>query len=156
MAIEERQQKVDLMRLIGRSILKSEKGMYINTWGDGVIAGFDDPTQGLRCACKFVSHLDVDGVEVRVGVNWGVARITYNEITERTDIDGESVNVGARIEPLAQPGEVLASDVVCGLEELEKSDFLFTEKTIELRKSVGGTEAGDKIKVHSIKYYPNK
>jgi len=53
---EERANKVDLMRLIGKSILSSEQGLYTNTWGDGLIAAFDDPTQGLRCACKFVQH----------------------------------------------------------------------------------------------------
>ena len=54
---EDRQNKIDLLRLIGRAILKSEKGMYLNTWGDGVVAGFENSTDGLRCACKFISHL---------------------------------------------------------------------------------------------------
>lgn len=67
---DERANKVDLMRLIGKSVLSSEQGLYTNTWGDGLIAAFDDPTQGLRCACKFVQHLQVDGIDVRVGVSW--------------------------------------------------------------------------------------
>ena len=116
------------MRLIGKSVLSSEQGLYINTWGDGLIAAFDDPTQGLRCACKFVQHLQVDGIDVRVGVNWGAARIIYNEITERLDIDGESVNVGARLEPLAESGEVLVSNIVMGLDELDKAKFTFVTR----------------------------
>ncbi len=153
---EERSQKLDLMRLIGRSVLKSEKGIYTNTWGDGVVAAFDDPTQGLRCACKFVTHLHVDGIEARVGVSWGAARIRFNDITQRLDVDGESVNFGARLEPLAEPGEVLASDVVCALDNLDKGDFLFTAKEVELKKDVGEKKAGDKLRVYGVKYYPNK
>src|SRR6202035_5437750 len=73
----ERATKLDLMRLIGRSAFTSESAMFLNTWGDGIIAGFENPTEGLRCACKFVSHLDVDGISVRVGVNWGAVRVVY-------------------------------------------------------------------------------
>ncbi len=152
---EEREIKIDLVRLIGRSILSSEKGLYVNTWGDGLITAFDDPTQGLRGACKFVQHCQIDGIEVRVGVNWGSARITYNEITESLDIDGESVNIGARLEPLAESGEVLASDVVIGLEELDKSKFSFVSKQVELKKAVGDLKEGDKLPVYRVSYLPN-
>jgi class 3 adenylate cyclase len=141
MTDDERQLKVDLLRLIGRSILQSESGMYINTWGDGIVAAFEDPTQGLRCACKFVSHLDLDGIEVRVGVNWGLARIVYNEMTQRLDIDGESINIGARLEPLAIPGEVIASELVPNLPDLDKNKFLFAEKEVELKKAVANKSA---------------
>ncbi len=155
LSTEERSQKVDMMRLIGRSILNSSQGLYLNTWGDGLIVAFDDPTQGVECACRFVRHLDVDGIDVRIGINWGAARITYNEITQRMDIDGESVNVGARIEPLAEPGEILISDLVLGLQEFEKSKLTITEKFVELKKAVGTLEPGEKLKVHSVRLIPN-
>jgi hypothetical protein len=153
---EDRSQKLDLMRVIARSVLKTEQGLYLNTWGDGLIAAFDDPTQGLRCACKFVQHLNVDGIDVRVGVNWGAARITYNEVTERMDIDGATINIGARLEPLASPGEVLASDIIIGLPDLRKEDFTFVERDVELKKAVGGHKEGDKIKAFRVSYLPNR
>jgi class 3 adenylate cyclase len=153
---EERSHKLDLMRVVARSILKSEQGLYPNTWGDGLIAAFDDPTQGLRCACKFVQHLNVDGLDVRVGVSWGAARITYNEVTERMDVDGTSVNVGARLEPLASPGEVLAADIILSLPDLQKDDFNFIEREVELKKAVGSQVAGEKIKVYRVSYLPNR
>ncbi len=152
---DEREIKLDLVRLIGKSILSSEKGMYVNTWGDGIVTAFDDPTQGLRCACKFVQHCQIDGIEVRVGVSWGSARITYNQITESLDLDGESVNFGARLEPLAETGEVLASDVVIGLEELDKSKFSFVPKQVELKKAVGDLNEGDRLSVYRVSYLPN-
>ncbi|MGA2313074.1 MAG: adenylate/guanylate cyclase domain-containing protein [Xanthobacteraceae bacterium] len=94
-------------------------------------------------------------MDVRVGVNWGAARIVYNEITERLDIDGESVNVGARLEPLAESGEVLVSDVVVGLEELDKAKFSLVKRQVELKKAVGEMRVGDKIVVHRASYLPN-
>jgi class 3 adenylate cyclase len=153
---EERLQKLDLMRVIARSIIKSEQGIYLNTWGDGLVAAFDDPTQGLRCACKFVQHLNVDGIDVRVGVNWGAARIIYNEASERMDIDGSSVNIGARLEPLASPGEVLAADIIVNLPDLRKDDFNFIEREVELKKPVGELKEGDKLKVFRVSYLPNR
>jgi class 3 adenylate cyclase len=153
---EERTQKLDLMRVIARSVLKSEQGLYLNTWGDGLIAAFDDPTQGLRCACKFIQHLNVDGIDVRVGVSWGAARIVYNEVTERLDIDGASVNIGARLEPLASPGEVLASDIVVALPDLRRDDFTFLEREVELKKPADGKKVGEKVKAYRVTYLPNR
>lgn len=153
---DDRSQKLDLMRVVARSVLKSENGLYLNTWGDGLIAAFDDVTQGLRCACKFVQHLNVDGIDVRVGVSWGGARVVYNEATQRMDIDGSSVNIGARIEPLASPGEVLASDIVASLPDLRREDFTFLEREVKLEKAVGTNNAGDTIKVFRVSYLPNR
>jgi class 3 adenylate cyclase/cell division protein FtsL len=152
---EERSQKVDMMRLIGRSVLNSAQGLYLNTWGDGLIVAFENPTQGIECACRFVRHLDVDGVDVRIGISWGAARVTYNEVTQRMDVDGESVNVGARIEPLAEPGEVLVADIVLGLQDFEREKFVISEKLVELKKAAGDLEAGEKLKVHSVRLMPN-
>ena len=93
--------------------------------------------------------LSIDGLDTRIGVNWGAARIAYNEITDRFDIDGESINMGARLEPLAEPGEVLTSEVVMSL------DVIKEKKVEELKKAVGNLKIGDTLKVYSVKFYPN-
>jgi len=72
------------------------------------------------------------------------------------DIDGASVNVEARLEPLASPGEVLASDVIIALPDLRREDFTFLEREVELKKSVGEHKQGDKIKVFRVSYLPNR
>jgi class 3 adenylate cyclase len=155
LALDERTHTLDLMRLLSKAVLKSDKGLYLNTWGDGIVAAFDDVTQGLRCACKFVQHLQIDGIDVRVGASWGAARIAHNEVTDRLDIDGESVNVGARIEPLAESGEVLASDLIIGLDELDRTKFSFVPRDVELKKAVGDKKAGDPVRVYRVSYLPN-
>ena len=71
------------------------------------------------------------------------------------DIDGESVNVGARLEPLANSGEVIISDVIMGLEEFDKTKFILTEKEVELKKAVANLKPGDTLKVHSVRLIPN-
>jgi class 3 adenylate cyclase len=103
-----------------------------------------------------VQHLNVDGIDVRVGVSSGAGRIIYNEVTERMDIDGNSINVGARLEPLASSGEVLASDIVAALPEIRREEFNFLEREVELSKPVGELRAGDKMKVFRVSYLPNK
>jgi class 3 adenylate cyclase len=152
---DERTHTLDLMRLLSKAVLKSDRGLYLNTWGDGIVAAFDDVTQGLRCACKFVQHLQIDGIDVRVGASWGAARITHNEVTDRLDIDGESVNLGARIEPLAEAGEVLASDIVVELEELDRAKFSFVPRDAELKKAIGEKTVGEKLRVYRVSYLPN-
>lgn len=64
--------------------------------------------------------------------------------------------MGARLEPLASPGEVLASDVVFGLPDLRREDFSFVEREVELIKAVGERKAGEKIKAYRVSYLPNR
>jgi class 3 adenylate cyclase len=152
---DERVHTLDMMRLLSKVILKSDKGLYLNTWGDGIVAAFDDVTQGLRCSCKFVQHLQIDGIDVRVGASWGAARIAHNPVTDRLDIDGESVNLGARIEPLAEAGEVLASDIVVALDDLDRGKFSLVPRDVELKKAIGDKAAGEKLRVYRVSYLPN-
>jgi class 3 adenylate cyclase len=87
-------------------------GRLVKTTGDGVLATCDGAARSVRCARDINNGAQVLGLELRAGVHTGEFELRGN------DIVGIGVNIAARIEALAQPGEVLVSrtvtDVVTG------------------------------------------
>jgi class 3 adenylate cyclase len=146
-----RQEKVDMLRALGSALLPRLGGMYINTWGDAIVAGFDYPNDGLFLACKFIQHLRVEKIEARIGMSRGKVMLQYNDLTQRMDIAGDSVNVGARLEPMAHTGEVLISEALRYHPDVEEERFIFTEEQRALKKAVGDQQQGDLIECYSVK-----
>jgi class 3 adenylate cyclase len=88
-------------------------GEEIDTAGDGFLALFDGPARGVRSALAIRDALRILGLDVKAGVHTG-------EVERRAGDKprGIAVHIGARIAPLAGPGEVLVSattrDLVAG------------------------------------------
>jgi class 3 adenylate cyclase/pimeloyl-ACP methyl ester carboxylesterase len=85
-------------------------GLYEGTFerhtGDGVLATFDGPARGIRCAVRICDEARRGGVEVRCGLHAG-------EVIRRLEgLAGLAVHIGARICDLAAPGEVLVTRTV--------------------------------------------
>ena len=89
-------------------------GRRIKQTGGTFLVAFDSPTQAVLCAATLrerVRRFD-EGVpserrlQARVGIHLGEVRI------DRGDVFGEPVNIAARIEALAGPGEVLFGESV--------------------------------------------
>jgi formylglycine-generating enzyme required for sulfatase activity/class 3 adenylate cyclase len=86
-------------------------GRLIKTTGDGFLAMFDSPVEAVRCA--IVVQQSMVGrnaalprdqwMQYRIGVNLG------DVIVEPDDIYGDGVNIAARLEGIAKPGEVYIS-----------------------------------------------
>jgi class 3 adenylate cyclase len=79
--------------------------------GDAVMAAFgvpqaheDDAERAIRAAAAILDSVHELGLEARVGVEAG--EIVADE-SESTFATGEAVNVAARLQQLAQPGEIL-------------------------------------------------
>jgi pimeloyl-ACP methyl ester carboxylesterase/class 3 adenylate cyclase len=86
--------------------LAQRGGRRVNHTGDGVFALFDGPTAAARWALELVPALAARGIRIRVGVHVG-------ECEKRgEDWSGMAVHVGARIDALAGPGQILASRTV--------------------------------------------
>jgi len=109
--------------------IREHHGRLIKTTGDGFIAVFDSPVEAVRCSIVIQQNMigrnttqaKVQWIEYRIGVNLG------DVIIETDDVFGEGVNVAARLEGLADPGEVFISGgiyeqikhkIVCGYESL--------------------------------------
>ncbi len=105
-------------------------GRLVKTTGDGVLATFDGPARSVRCARAISNGAQALGMEIRAGVHTG-------EVERRgDDIAGIGVNIAARIEAMAQAGEVLVSRTVTDL--VAGSDLEFEDRGEHDLKGVPG------------------
>jgi class 3 adenylate cyclase len=89
-----------------RQGLLAHGGQLVDVAGDGVLATFDGPARAIRCARHIRDTLRIQGLDVRSGLHTG-------EISRRDGgISGIAVHIGARVEALAAPGEVLVTRTV--------------------------------------------
>ena len=97
-----------------REELAQYGGRQVETTGDGVLAIFDGPAQGVRAALAIVATVRRLGIEVRAGVHTGECELLG------AGISGVAVHIAARIASLATASEVLVSrtvkDLVVGSE----------------------------------------
>ena len=86
-------------------------GRIVKTTGDGMIAEFGSVVDAVQCAVDIQRAMnrrntdvaDDRRIEFRIGINLG------DIIVDDEDIYGDGVNVAARLEELAEPGEVCIS-----------------------------------------------
>jgi len=97
---------------IVRDALKAHTGSEIKHTGDGIMASFASATRALECAIviqgAFAEHNEAaeEPIRVRIGLNAG------EPVAEESDLFGTAVQLAARICAHADPGEILAADVV--------------------------------------------
>jgi class 3 adenylate cyclase len=123
----------------------------VNTWGDAIVACFEDANAGLRCACQLVMVLQAAGIHTRIGMSRGQTLVRGNPLTDRLDIEGDSVNFAARLEPLAEQGEVLITEELRYHPEVKQDHFIFTHQRRSLKKAVGGQQQSDMIECYGVK-----
>ena len=82
-------------------------GTIVNTTGDGVVVRFDGPSQALAFARDFRREVESAGVPVRCGMHAGDI-----EVRADGDITGFAVNLAARVQHAADPGEIFVSSTV--------------------------------------------
>jgi adenylate cyclase len=92
-------------------LLTQHQGRIVKTTGDGILIEFASVIDAVRCAVVMQQGMQdrngqiAEGQRIlfRVGINLG------DIIIEDGDIFGDGVNVAARLEGLAQPGEIFVS-----------------------------------------------
>ncbi len=111
---------------IVRSALAANSGSEIKHTGDGVMASFPTASSALDCAIAIQRGVATHKEErpdsplaVYIGLNAG------EPIAEEGDLFGTSINLAARICDHAQPGQILASNVVREL--AAGKQFLFSD-----------------------------
>ena len=109
--------------------ITEHNGKLVKTTGDGFIAIFDSPVEAVKCGIVIQQNMIGRNasqqkhlwIEYRIGVNLG------DVIIEPNDVYGDGVNIAARLEGIAEPGQVYISGgiyeqikhkLVCGYESL--------------------------------------
>jgi len=90
-----------------RSLIDGHRGRVVKSTGDGLLAVFDGPSQGVECGVKMCDALHGIGIEIRAGIHAGEI-----EVHDDGDISGIAVNLAARVEQQAADGELWASSTV--------------------------------------------
>jgi class 3 adenylate cyclase len=91
---------------LARRLVAQEGGRLVKRTGDGILAVFDGPGRGIRCALGLRRELREAGIEIRAGVHTGELELRDD------DVGGIAVHIGARVMAAAGPGEVLVSRTV--------------------------------------------
>jgi adenylate cyclase len=108
---------LDAARLVFRTQIESSQGRVIDMAGDSVLAVFDSAIGAVSAALAVQHDLEAASSAVpddrrmrfRIGVHLG-------DVIEKIDgtVYGDGVNIAARLEGLADPGGIIASDAVQG------------------------------------------
>jgi class 3 adenylate cyclase len=113
-----------------RRELSRHSGREVKTTGDGVLATFDGPARGIRCARAVAEAARGLGLQIRAGLHTGECELRNG------DVGGIAVHIGARVMSSADPDEILVSSTVKDL--TVGSDIEFDDRGAHQLKGVPG------------------
>jgi class 3 adenylate cyclase len=115
---------------IARRELVRHRGREVEFVGDGLLATFDGPGRGVRCALAIAEAVRGLGIEVRAGLHTGEIELAGEAVR------GIAVHIGARVASEAAPSEVLVSSTVRDL--VSGSGIQFADRGSRALKGVPG------------------
>ena len=91
------------------TLIERHDGRVVNTWGDAVIAEFPSVVEAVQCAVETQQELSTYNgglpeprrMIFRIGIHLG------DVMVEGDDVYGDGVNIAARLQERAEPGESL-------------------------------------------------
>jgi TolB-like protein len=94
--------------------VSKHRGRVVKLMGDGALIEFASAVNAVSCAVALQSAMaeananlpESKHIVLRIGINLG------DVIVEGSDLYGDGVNIAARLEPLAEPGGIVVSDIV--------------------------------------------
>jgi TolB-like protein/Tfp pilus assembly protein PilF len=139
---------LEKQRKLVRSSLSAYGGREVKTIGDAFLATFDSSTSALECALAIQSKVaEVNStaeessprLSLRIGIHVGEV------IEEKGDIYGDSVNIAARVEPMADEGGICITQAVWEqVKNKVSADFIRMKET-KLKN------VSDKLQLYSVR-----
>jgi adenylate cyclase len=112
--LEENEQLLSMHAQLLEPLFGAFGGRIVKSIGDAYLATFESPTQAVLCGIAIQDRLwfhnreapEGERFDVRVAINVGEVRL------ESKDVFGEPVNIAARVEGIAEAGEVYFTEAV--------------------------------------------
>jgi adenylate cyclase len=117
----------DRVKILIEPAVTQHRGRPVRSMGDGMLVEFDSALDAVRCALDIQRGLaepqtgETDRrIQLRIGINTG------DVIVDERDIYGNSINIAARLEGLAEPGQIYVTrgvrDLLLGYPDLRFED----------------------------------
>jgi len=117
---------------ISRGLIDTHRGRVVKSTGDGLLTVFESPSEGVTCGLALCDALAGINLTIRAGVHAGQI-----EVHDDGDISGVAVNLAARVEQEASPGELWSSSTI---RDLMLGDSLaFAERGEHRLKGIDGS-----------------
>ncbi len=87
-------------------VVEAEGGVVLRSKGDDVLCTFPSSDSAVRAASMMVDGQAGSPLEIHVGINYGPI------VHDRGGIFGDVVNIAGRMQSLAKPGEIIATEAV--------------------------------------------
>jgi adenylate cyclase len=102
---------ITIYREVITTLIQQHRGKVVDSPGDNLLAEFTSVVDAVQCAVAVQKEISARNTELpenrqmqfRIGINLG------DVIEEGDRLYGDGVNIAARLEGLAEPGEVFAS-----------------------------------------------
>jgi class 3 adenylate cyclase len=121
-----------------RRVVAAHEGAVVKTIGDAVMATFNEPSQAVAAAIEMHRVLrtdDPDPLQLKVGLHLGSCVAV--DSNERLDFFGQTVNIAARVQALADGEELVLTEAVRVspgvLELLAASKLTLTREEAQLK-----------------------
>ncbi len=97
----------DHVKILIEPAVAAHRGRLVRSMGDGMLVEFDSAVDAVRCGIDIqrglAAHKPQNNerrIQLRIGINTG------DVIVDERDIYGNSINIAARLEGLAEPGQI--------------------------------------------------
>ena len=97
----------DYVKILIEPAVAEHRGRLVRSMGDGMLVEFDSALDAVRCGVDIQRALTEQEsletnqrIQLRIGINTG------DVIVDDRDIYGNSINIAARLEGLAEPGQI--------------------------------------------------
>ncbi len=93
--------------------IEDRSGILVKTMGDGIIAAFPQPLEGIEAAVKIQEEIRARNQESsEEGIDVGIGLTSGTPIMTESDMIGHAVNLSQRISSIAKGGQILVTEAI--------------------------------------------